>query len=534
MKYAKVLVVLLVGFTLLSFLVQKNFVKLPNFMHLAGRGNCTTQQAKEFENPEQLTEMRVTEIINKLEQLIPSVTFTHVGNSTCAMKTSVKLINPLEKYCSGDNLTIQLDMHDCLGNRKVHGGDFLRARIYTPALGAGASGKITDLKNGSYLVDFTLFWAGQVEVSLLLIHPSEAVSGLWRARNSGYDNIEFVGTFANGTHNAQTACNFASKKDKGICLHLGKEGEVFYCIKPEHLPCDTLIRMQSFNTKHSYLSTVEQQLLTRSNTGVEIPKPFQYIDVFDCKKRDQSLMKTCRTGMHSPFPSGYFIGNKWHPVFCNIIAFNNSEEKRNCLAGKMVFLMGDSTLRQWILHCTAVIKTLKYFNLHRTGLETKLLALDMERNILVQWKRHGYPYIASAHYSVKDVSYIAHDIDQLSGGGHFVIIINLGQHFRPFPIEVFIRRAMDVRFAVERLLLRSPDTKVIIKAENTREMNINQERFSDFHGYIQYLVVKEVFDGLNVGVVDAWDMTTAFATDNVHPPETVVMNQVDMFLTYIS
>lgn len=50
--------------------------------------------------------------------------------------------------------------------QKPYGGDFLRARMSSPALQAGASGKVSDLNNGTYLVSFTLFREGQVSLSL--------------------------------------------------------------------------------------------------------------------------------------------------------------------------------------------------------------------------------------------------------------------------------------------------------------------------------------------------------------------------------
>ncbi|KAM9079892.1 NXPE family member 4-like [Megaptera novaeangliae] len=76
----------------------------------------------------------------------------------------------------------------------------------SPALKAGASGKVTDFNNGTYLVSFTLFWGGRVSLSLLLIHPSEGVSALWRARNQGYDRMIFTGQFARGTSHVNTDC----------------------------------------------------------------------------------------------------------------------------------------------------------------------------------------------------------------------------------------------------------------------------------------------------------------------------------------
>lgn len=93
-----------------------------------------------------------------------------------------------------------------LGMQKPYGGDFLRARMSSPALQAGASGKVSDLNNGTYLVSFTLFREGQVSLSLLLIQPSEGVSALWRARNQGYNKVIFTGHFASGTSQVNSIC----------------------------------------------------------------------------------------------------------------------------------------------------------------------------------------------------------------------------------------------------------------------------------------------------------------------------------------
>lgn len=161
------------------------------------------------------------------------------------------------------------------------------------------------------------------------------------------------------------------------------------------------------------------------------------------------------------------------------------------------------------------------------------MAVDLSKNIQLLWKKHGHPYIGSSEYSVKDHTYVARDIDHVAGDKNTVVVLSLGQHFRPFPIEFFIRRAIHVRRAIQRLLLRSPDTRVIIKGENIREMAIEQERFSDFHGFSQYLALKEVFRDLSVGFIDTWDMTVAFDTNNVHPPDHVVENEVNVLLNYI-
>lgn len=186
---------------------------------------------------------------------------------------------------------------------------------------------------------------------------------------------------------------------------------------------------------------------------------------------------------------------------------------------------------KYILICFP--SALRNFDRDKTGIFETHVLLDIERHILIQWKKHSYPFVTQNLFSVKDENYIPREIDRVAGDKDTVIVITLGQHFRPFPIEIFIRRAINIKKAIQRLFLRSPDTKVIVKTENTRELHPNTEMFSDFHGYIQNLVMRDVFVDLNVGIIDAWDMTVAYCTNRLHPPDYVIGSQIGMFLNYI-
>ncbi|XP_073913568.1 NXPE family member 4 isoform X2 [Castor canadensis] len=407
------------------------------------------------------TQLRVREILEKLDWLIPPRPFTHVNTTTSATHSMITILNPRDTYCRGDQLDILLEARDHLGHKKEYGGDFLRARMSSPTLNAGASGKVTDFNNGTYLVSFTLFWEGQVSLSVLLIHPSEGVSALWRARNQGYDRVIFTGQFSSGASQVYSECGLALNSTSDLCQYLdAQDQEAFYCMRPPHVPCAALTHMKSKNQKVSYLTKQERSLFERSNVGVDIMKKFKVISVSKCN-------------------------------------------------------------------------ALKSVDLHESGKLRHQLAVDLDRNINIQWQKHGYPLIGSLHYSVKVMENMARVIDRTGGEKNTVIVISLGQHFRPFPIDVFIRRALSVYKAVQRLLLRSPDTMVIIKTENIREMYNDAERFSDFHGYIQYLIIKDIFQDLQVGVIDAWDITIAYGTNDVHPPQHVVGNQINVFLNYI-
>ncbi|XP_078539493.1 NXPE family member 1-like [Lissotriton helveticus] len=509
---------------------QKNstfwYVRPSNSAMLEGKALLKTKQTA--------IDQEIDKIFNRIQQMIPNVTYTHKDQTSSAENSQITLIDPKQNYCVGDQLTIRIDVFDYFGNRKKYGGDLFIGRAYSPELGAGTSGKIEDFNNGTYHVHFTLFWEGKVNVSLLLLHPSEANAAIWKARNQGYENVDFTGTFTNQTHSVKTECNFQIQTKKQLCEYVDeRDGEYFCCVKPDHMSCDSFASMMSVNNDHSYLSDVEKSLIVRSNIGKEMKKPIEDINVLQCNKGKTSKEEICRTGMHSPFPGGHFLQNIWNPLGCSMSPSSTKDLMDKCLPGKMIYLMGDSTLRQWMSYFLNNVQTLKPFNVHEKGLHGTIRYVDVDKNIQLQWIRHGHPFLTESVYNVKSLAYVPREIDKLVGGENYIIVVTIGHHFRPFPLSLFLRRVISVRKAVERLLARSPDSKIIVKTANIREHSADIERLSDFHGYIHYLATKQIFRGLNIGFVDSWDMTIASASYFLHPIPSVVENHVQMFLTYI-
>lgn len=54
--------------------------------------------------------------------------------------------------------------------------------------------------------------------------------------------------------------------------------------------------------------------------------------------------------------SGYALEGRWVATFCEQIQFD-ATKMTNCLKGKLVYLLGDSTLRQWIYYLRGIIKS---------------------------------------------------------------------------------------------------------------------------------------------------------------------------------
>ncbi|XP_056375345.1 NXPE family member 4-like isoform X2 [Hyla sarda] len=465
----------------------------------------------------------INSVFNKIQRIIPNVTFTFFNRSTSAKISKVSIVNRREHYCLGEDLVVQVDMYDHLGDRKTYGGDFIRSRLFSHKLGAAVSGRVEDFHNGSYHVHFPLRWvdSNKTKVSIQLMHPSEGIAALWRARHASLGVLGFNGKYECLGKEAITDCHFQLNTTEEVCEYKDKfYEEAFYCIKPKNISCECLHDMRAVDPRVSYLTEGEGSLFARSNIGVEMAKGLKTIVITDCGSYSSTSKPKCQTGMSSPVPSGHFYNRTWHPDYCEMTVYKTQDDFTECLQGKKLFLIGDSTLRQYIIHLTEGTKIVKYFRFHEGGWHSwqkTLEALNMDKDIYVSYKRHGFPLESFGFYYFKEDMYTSRQIDQRGGGKDTIFVISMGQHFRQFPLTLYIRRAINIRRAVERLFLRSPDTKVIIKTENTRQFATLPERVGDFHGYTQYLVLREVFVGMNVGFVDAWDMTVASCIESVHP-----------------
>ncbi|XP_069089629.1 NXPE family member 4-like isoform X2 [Pleurodeles waltl] len=560
MQYKVLLLMVAGGTILLSFGIHQRVLQLHIFRHFCPKAAASdslvenpvvakvesskdviTEYIKHFvplkdplQRKVQSNEELIKHIISEIDQLVPKVSFTHMDNTTCVGKSRVSILNPKDRYCTGDNLTLQIDMYDYLGNRKKYGGDFLRARIYSPHLGAGASGKITDFRNGSYLVHLTLFWEGKVKISLLLIHPSEAVVALWRGRNSGFKYVNHRAKFSSPTQSIDTACGYDLHTEEEVCEYMGKKDEYpFYCVKPQQMSCSSLTHVASSFTQHSYLTALEKPLFDRSHIRAEIPHGLPDLVVLKCTNESAPGKEVCKTGMELQFPGGHFYQNIWQPVSCSMKRFTSQDEINGCLRGKSLRLIGDSTLIQWMKYFTETVKTLKDLDLYDEGWQKSLLKVDPDRNIQIRFQKHGDPFVSMAFYSVLENPTIPEQIAQVGGNKHTMIVFTAATHFKPFPLHIFIRRVINIRKAIQELLLRSPNTKVVLKTENTSFQDHNFEKISDFNGYVQYLVMNWMLQGLDIGTVDAWDMTIAMATNNVHPPPNVIENEINLLLTFL-
>ncbi|KAG7465345.1 hypothetical protein MATL_G00175470 [Megalops atlanticus] len=465
----------------------------------------------------------------------PSKTPSSLLEATDPTKCSYQVIDLRENYTIGGTVHVKVVTRDGMGRPKTYGGDFFQAKLHNPELKASTFGSVTDHLNGTYTVRFALLWPGPAHVSVWLVHSSEAVWVLRKQREEDPDKVFFHGYFVDGNRTETVVCN-AQRSPRlvgggGRCCCEFRDpvtGETWFCRHPPSLPCHTLTnhRMGGYQAK---LSSLETDLLHESHTDIIVSGKDSVILVFP---QDTEIRETrkCEPGLDTPVPAGFYFQDRWTSLLCRSQAFPTADLLASCLRDKQVLMMGDSTLRQWYSYLTSTVPTLKQLNLHTSAKSGPLQAVDPENNILLVWRAHGLP-LRTDLTPLKDLHYIGRELDGLAGGPHTVVVFNIWAHFTTYPLAAYARRLATIRLAVQDLLRRAPRTLVVIKSANTGYKDVYG---SDWLSWQLDLTLRAMFRGLPVVLIDVWQMTSChYSPDDIHPPDVVVKNEVDLFLSFV-
>ncbi|XP_041637265.1 NXPE family member 3-like [Cheilinus undulatus] len=434
----------------------------------------------------------------------------------------------------GDQLEVMIQMRDFKGNPKKYGGDFLIAQLNNWKLDAGVAGRVVDHLNGSYSAFFTLPWQGRARVEVTLVHPSEAVTVLHRLSREQPYRVFFKSIFRSGSISESTICNVCLRQtNQTLCNFTDlRTGEPWFCYKPEKLSCDARVSHSSAGFKKTLTDDEERLFQKNVNMKVSIPASGLFSVVVLPQRKGQ--LKVNQRSRKSE-PSGYYYKGAWRSLDgTKVHQFSNASAISDCLRDKKVHLYGDSTIRQWFEYLDVLLPDAKKVNVSSVKRTGPFMMWDDEKKILVTYRCHGPP-LSSYYVSASQLHYIANELDELVGGTDTVVAFDIWAHFCPFPMELYIRRLQSIRRAVIRLLNRAPGTLVVIRTANLREMTPYVALIgSDWFSFQRDKVLRAAFKGLNVRMVDAWEMTLAHQLPHrFHPQPPIVGNMINVFLSYI-
>ncbi|XP_019897738.3 NXPE family member 3-like [Esox lucius] len=440
----------------------------------------------------------------------------------------------------GAQLEARVFLKDFNGRPKSYGGDFLLARLQSPELGAGVAGQVIDHNNGSYSAIFPLLWEGTVRVEVTLVHPSEAITVLRRLREERPDRVLYKSMFRSGLVSETTMCNLClPTSQQPVCNYTDiLTGEPWYCYKPKQdLSCDNRINHFRAGYQNNLITDKETLLFQRSNLKARIyATGSDTVTVLSAKQEKLGDNRTSeKEATVMTTLSGYYFKWSWRSLGgAAIREYNDPADINQCLKGKVVNMYGDSTVRQYYEFLTSILPELKEFNLGSPVQAGPFMAVDMAHNIMLNYRSHGPP-ISYLPLSVTQLRYVANELDGLVGGSNTVVIISVWAHFTTFPVEVYIRRLRHIQRAVVRLLERAPETTVVVRSANLRSQSLQESLVvSDWFAAQLDRVLRAMFQGVDVLLLDAWEMTLAHhLPHNIHPSTPIIKNMINTILSHV-
>jgi len=364
-----------------------------------------------------------------------------------------------------------------------------------------------------------------------LVHPGEAISVLKRLNREDPDRIYFRSLFRSGSLSETTICNVCLRPTKPLCNHTDLHtGDPWFCYKPKNLSRDA--RINHAMGVHNQQIKAQEVKLFKSGVNLKVYIRTSPASVTVLPQKEGQLKVKSSTVTSGP--SGYYYQGLWRALSGTTVRQFNTSAITECLKGKAVHMYGDSTVRQWFEFLNAALPDLKEFDLHSPKRAGPYILLDYANNILVKSRFHGPP-IRIVPVSTSELRYIANELDGLKGGPRTVVVFGIWAHFGTFPMEIYIRRLQSIRRAVVRLLNRAPGTLVVIRTGNPKVLTLSVSiSNSDWYSLQCNKVLRAVFRGLNVHLIDAWEMTLAHhLPHNLHPPPPIIKNMVNHLLSYI-
>ncbi|XP_076020553.1 NXPE family member 3-like [Genypterus blacodes] len=434
----------------------------------------------------------------------------------------------------GDHLEALIQVCDFQGHPKNSGGDVLVSRLHNPDLHAGVAGRVVDHLNGSYSAVFPLLWEGLAQVEVTLVHSSEAVTVLSRLTREQPDRISYQSLYRSGSVSETSACNIClPPTEKELCNYTDLHtGDPWFCVKPSRLGCDDRVNHASGGVKSNI--TEHEEKLFRSGVNMKVSIGASGSDGVTVQPKDNGQPEV--KNIVNPKPSGYYYQGVWRALEgARVHQFQNASDVTQCLRGKALHLLGDSTIRQWFEHLNSALPDLKEIDPQSNRQVGPFMSVDITNNIVVKFSCHAPPiFFGNVHAS--EVRYIANQLDGLPGGANTIVVVGILAHFDPFPMEIYIQRLLGIRKAVVRLLKRAPDTLVVLKTANLKAnvWIVTTLTNSDWYSMQHDKLLRAVFKGINVKLVDAWDMTLAhYLPHDLHPQPPILKNMIDVLLSYI-
>lgn len=231
--------------------------------------------------------------------------------------------------------------------------------------------------------------------------------------------------------------------------------------------------------------------------------------------------------------SGFYLDGHWRSTQCKNVDTGDLERASKCFKNKVIYFIGDSTLRQWYLVLAKKLSLNENDNGDETVWQRPRHGRSEILNLTVHYIGHGSPL-----HGLGPPSSRPYVVDTVNGmhigtGKDVYMVLNLALHFYLVDTVVYINRIRAIQKSIEALQRRSPDVTILIRGclrHKISKIPVPTEWFS----FRLCKVLRSTLGKVKgVGFIDTWAMTTAQELWDTHPHDRTVAQHVDLFTSYV-
>ncbi|XP_052104812.1 NXPE family member 1-like [Mytilus californianus] len=458
-------------------------------------------------------------------------------------KSTVEIYNNKSAtFTTGDIITLRIILHNENGDVVTDGGEFIKIWMSEKGKGAGSVGYVVDHGNGTYIGVIKALWSGSPHITLLLPFPRESI-GLFVNhiyRNGMLRTLKGVFKNARG-ETGKGICGIHTLTKDGICDFTSLNyGMRWFCSLPDtagftctdwYAPIgDPTISTLSKTQKH-FLSSTSNRIIKEIKVHVYGDKTI-YPPKCLCREINPSVT------WNSSSPMGYFYNRTWHNLLCQNKVEHSNNMYISCLKNRELYMVGDSTLRQWLMSMVEILNLKLSVGRTSDALRgyhqpIKALSKNKRHNICVTWAAHEFPFFTykpnTTIHHFKPARYHLKVIRSKNP----IVVLPWYVHIGFAPLSVYEEHVRNAKDAIIQLLNRVPSAKILsVTLHNIK----NYEGVPyDFVRYLQDKLLFQIFNNIKHKVVylNEWDITVASESNNMHPVNELSLKMVHELLSYI-
>ena len=226
--------------------------------------------------------------------------------------------------------------------------------------------------------------------------------------------------------------------------------------------------------------------------------------------------------------TGYFQNGLWKSRTC-ANEFREFSNLQTCLENKVVYFIGDSTIRQFFYLIASKA------NLKVDGPDNSVIwqqpkiarGYGRNYNTRLYYRAHGPPLQNPGPPNTRP--YISDSIIGIPvGGPNVYVVFNIGAHLVNYHPSIFIHRLKGIKRAIFSHQKKFPQTKFLI-----RSMNVVEWKF-EWNIYRFEVILRSVFRNMkNMIYLNFWDMGIVWPLNGYHPPSITLDQQALLMFSYV-